>query len=182
MNGQFEFGVLRTVGDRLLMTIGELDTLKPWLALLGGRGIGFATDEFPVILSPGQRLDGLEDATPLTPTVRPTDESPPRPRGVVALRWFEVETKDWEEFLDLSASAWPAFESAYEADILGLFRAPDTDVARALLATRYASLAEWERSRHAIAAESGEQAEAGKRFRRRQEITKKTIVRIAPPL
>ncbi|HET6910830.1 MAG TPA: hypothetical protein VFH54_15980 [Mycobacteriales bacterium] len=65
---------------------------------------------------------------------------------------------------------------------VGLFRAPDTDVARALLATRYASPAEWERSRHAIAAESGEQAEAGKRFRRRQEITKRTIVRVAPPL
>ena len=182
MTGEFTSGVRRASRDEILGAIEQLQGHQPWLALLGGRGIGFATDEFPVILSPGQRLDGLEDATPLTPTVRPTDESPPRPRGVVALRWFEVETKDWEEFLDLSANAWPAFESAHDANILGLFRAPDTDVARALLATRYASLAEWERSRRAIAAQSGEQAEAGKRFRRRQEITKKTIVRVAPPL
>jgi hypothetical protein len=182
MTGEFTFGVRRVSRDEILGAIEQIQGHQPWLALLGGRGIGWATDEIPVILSPGRRLDGLEDATPLTPTVRPTNESPPRPRGVVALRWFEVETKDWEEFLDLSANAWPAFESAHDANILGLFRAPDTDVARALLATRYASLAEWERSRHAIAAESGEQAEAGKRFRRRQEITKKTIVRVAPPL
>jgi len=182
MTGEFTYGLRRASRGELLGAVEEIQSHQPWLALLGGRGIGFATDEIPVILSPGQRLDGLEGATPLTPTVRPTNETPPRPQGVVALRWFEVETKDWEEFLDLSASAWPAFESAYDANILGLFRAPDTDVARALLATRYASLAEWERSRRAIAAESGEQAEAGKRFRRRQEITKKTIVRVAPPL
>ena len=69
MNGQFEFGVLRTVGDRLLMTIGELDTLKPWLALLGGRGIGWATDEVPVILSPGHlaRRVGALPAGRVTP-------------------------------------------------------------------------------------------------------------------
>jgi hypothetical protein len=182
MDSDFTSAALLAPSAELPAAVTRIRAHRPWLALLGGRGIGWATDEIPVILSPGRRLDGLADATLLTPTVRPTDDTPPQPKGAVALRWFEVDPKDWEEFLDLSANAWPAFESAYDANILGLFRAPDTDVARALLATRYASLAEWERSRHAIAAESGEQAEAGKRFRRRQEITKKTIVRIAPPL
>lgn len=156
MNGQFTYGVQRASRDDILGAIEEIRAQRPWLALLGGRGIGFTTDEIPVILSPGQQIDGLEDATPLTPTVRPTDDTPPQPKGVVALRWFELETSDWDEFLDLSVNAWPAFESAYEANILGLFRDPDTDVARALLVTRYASLNEWERSRQAISAEIGE--------------------------
>lgn len=41
---------------------------------------------------------------------------------MVALRRFEVEIGDADEFLDLSAGAWPTFERLYEARILGLFR------------------------------------------------------------
>ena len=106
--------------------------------------------------------------------------------GVVALRWFELPAADWDEFLDLSVGAWPGFERAYEAQILGLFRSVDVaaPLARALLVTRYRSLAEWERSREAGASDgagSGEVAEAGRRFRRRHQLTTSTVVRIASP-
>ncbi|HEV2368663.1 MAG TPA: hypothetical protein VGR90_02230, partial [Acidimicrobiales bacterium] len=109
---------------------------------------------------------------------------PPLDGGVVALRRFEVEIGD-REFLDLSAGAWPTFERLYEARILGLFRfdAPgDHAPATFLLSTWYRSLAEWERSRVAVVAEEGDAVEAGRRFRRRRELTKRTVVRVGVPL
>ena len=163
-----------------------LRSLHSWLALAGGRGIGWHSDEYPVILPPGHEID-VGEATQvehLSPTARPHDLEPPEVTGVVALRWFEVDPADWEEFLELSTHAWPAFESSYDAHILGLFRSLDAgpEAVRALLATRYASYAEWERSRQALAATRGKPAEAGHRFQRRREITRRSVVRVAPPL
>jgi hypothetical protein len=108
----------------------------------------------------------------------------PTTTGVVALRDFEVSIQDLDEFVDLSAGAWDSFEAAFDATVLGLFRRSDVTGPEAglLLVTRYASLAVWEQSRAAVPAQTGQLAEAGGRFRRRREITRRTRVRVGPLL
>ena len=162
-----------------------------WLRIRGAASVGWASDETAVILagsdpeelSAAARTAGSRDARVLEATARPTAGPPAVPSGVVALRWFELAAADWDEFLDLSAGAWPAFESSFDATILGLFRAttvgpPD---AAALLVTRYASLAVWEQSRSVLRAGSGPLAQSGERFMRRRELTRRSVVRIGRP-
>lgn len=126
-------------------------------------------------------LAGVEvvAAASLRATARPGSVAALRPGGVFAQRWFEVDPADWDEFLTLSTEAWPAFESSYDTSIEGLFRGTD-DERLVLLLTRYASIAEWERSRGTVTAREGDPAEAGRRFLRRREITRRSIVRVAP--
>ena len=109
-------------------------------------------------------------------TVRPVEPSPPSMDGVYAHRWFEFAPDDWDEFVDLSQGAWPDFEGAHDGTtVVGLFRGVD-DPSRALLLTRYPSLAMWEQSRpyNPNAKEGLEQARA--RFLRRAELTERTGV------
>lgn len=157
-----------------------LDPGMRWLVLAGATSIGWASDQTVVITSGLVR--GGTAARPLQPTARPLDDRPPRVEGVVALREFDLAASDWDEFLALSVSAWPAFETAYDATILGLFRFGDVAPpdAAALLVTRYASLAEWELSR-GVGTASGDLAEAGRRFARRHQLTRRTSVRIGRP-
>ena len=132
-----------------------------------GEGAATALDGCDAVLeSRGERL---------VATVRPRDPAPPTLPGVYAHRWFELLESDWPEFLELSEGAWPAFESDYDAQIQGFWRSLDVAPprARVLLLTRYASLAEWERSRTPI---SDATHEAGRRFRRRHELTADTRV------
>ena len=85
----------------------------------------------------------------LTPTLRPLNATPPRRQGNYAFRWFETPAADWAEFLALCTQAWPGFESAYDSQVIGLWRgidAPSGDV-RSLLLTRRPNLAMWERSK-----------------------------------
>ena len=37
-------------------------------------------------------------------------------------RWFVTPASNWQEFLDLCAQAWPGFESAYDSQVIGLWR------------------------------------------------------------
>ncbi|MHB1486301.1 MAG: hypothetical protein ACYCS7_04415 [Acidimicrobiales bacterium] len=192
MPAHFEFAVLRVPAGNQPGLIHRIKAHRPWLIMHGGPGIGFASDEIPVLAAssdtpsnePMAGIAGGGDITQhehLTSTARPQSAAPPEfTSGPVALRWFEVESRHWDEFLDLSASAWPDFEASYEARVWGLFRAGNgpQDTARSLLVTQYASLAEWERSRQAITTDNGAGAEAGERFRRRHQITKWTMVRI----
>jgi hypothetical protein len=86
---------------------------------------------------------------PLRATLRPVSLQPPRRQGNYAFRWFELPEPHWEEFLSLCAAAWPGFESAYDSQVIGLWRcmraAPGR--VRALLLTRRPDLAMWERSK-----------------------------------
>lgn len=111
--------------------------------------------------------------TALTATARPVTSdasNAPCGPGVFALRWFECEPAHADEFVELSAGAWPAFEEGTPGPrVFGLFRAaePAGDSTRFLLCTRYPSLAGWESSR----------ADTGSReFRRRAELTRRTQV------
>ena len=161
-----------------------------WLRIRGATSVGWASDETAVILV-GTGSDELRaaldaggrDARPLYPTARPTDDPPAVAGGVVALRWFDLAAADWDEFLELSVGAWPAFESSFDATILGLFRVGDVEPpdATALLVTRYASLAVWEESRSVLAARSGSLAHSGRRFLRRHELIRRSVVRIGRP-
>lgn len=121
------------------------------------RGEGAAGDA-------GQRL--VATARPLSAGA---DDAPAGP-GVFALRWFECRAPDAEEFVELSASAWPAFEASTPgARIFGLFQSLDAPagVSRLLLCTRYPSLAAWESSRADT---------HSPQFRRRAELTVRTQV------
>ncbi|MGH9888157.1 MAG: NIPSNAP family protein [bacterium] len=110
----------------------------------------------------------------LVATLRPEEPSPPQRVGVYAFRFFSILDRDWAEFADLSARAWPGFEAGYDTHICGFFRSLDVRPpdARVLLLTRYASLAAWEASR----------ADVGRaEFQRRQKLTRATIVCTAVP-
>ncbi len=116
----------------------------------------------------------------LESTLRPTDATAPTDDGIYAHRWFEVESRDWDEFLELSGGAWPAFESTFGVRIVGLWRSDDAPPGRerALLITRYPSLAVWESSRPYAAETPAGAEEARKRFLRRATLTQRTIVRV----
>ena len=140
----------------------------------GAGSIGWFDDE-TVVLSSGSVQPAAAGAqvVRLVATVRPTHEPAPLAAGgVFAHRWFEIDDADWDEFVALSESSWPAFEAAYGATIEGFFRAPG----RVLLLTRYPSLAAWAESRGIL------REDAGKGFLRRRELTKRSIVRVAPLL
>ncbi|HZC15599.1 MAG TPA: hypothetical protein VE309_02455 [Caulobacteraceae bacterium] len=89
----------------------------------------------------------------LAATIRPGPGAALKAGGVYVHRWFEVETAAFDEFIALSAEAWPDFESRFDARIFGLFdltsgRAGDPPGRRhLLLVTRYASHGVWEDSR-----------------------------------
>lgn len=97
----------------------------------------------------------------MSPTLRPTRADPPTRQGNYAFRWFVTPEADWPEFLELCAAAWPGFEAAYAAQVIGLWRlsgartgggsdeASGAHVAgvRSLLLTRRPDLAMWERSK-----------------------------------
>lgn len=151
-----------------------MDGERFWMGTQGTGGwatftplIGGWSDEV-VTLTAG---DGTGEV--LVATARPTTAdaaSAPVGPGVFALRWFECAAGDAEEFVSLSAAAWPAFEAANEGTrIFGLFRAIEAadDRARLLLCTRYPSLAGWETSRADTRSPE---------FRRRAHLTRRTQV------
>jgi hypothetical protein len=76
-----------------------------------------------------------------------------KPGGIYVHRWFEVDSSSLNEFIALSAEAWPDFEGRFDAQIFGLLeltspRPGDAPGRRhLLLITRYASHGVWEDSR-----------------------------------
>jgi hypothetical protein len=95
---------------------------------------------------PGARGSRVER---FAPTSRPLEPPLVGGPGVYAFRTFELAAADVARFAELSGLAWPGFEARYDARVLGLWRSLEVapPEARMWLCTRYASLAEWERSR-----------------------------------
>ena len=112
---------------------------------------------------------------PLRATLRPGSPEPPRRQGNYAFRWFELPERHWEEFLSLCAGAWPGFESAYDSQVIGLWRCVTDDPGgvRALLLTRRPDLAMWERSK--IPADAAER-EVRRQLSRRYDLCDATWV------
>lgn len=146
--------------------------------------IGWYTDQGALMSAPGQPvpdvLDGVVASTSiaLESTVRPVDALPPTADGLYAHRWFEIEAGTLDEFVALSAGAWPDFERAHDGiRVVGLWHKVDVPE-HLLLLTRYPSLASWEQSRPYSPTPTPGTDEARARFRRRAEITIRTVVRI----
>jgi len=116
-----------------------------------------------------------QTAVAMTPTLRPTSPEPPRRQGNYAFRWFKTPAHHWTEFLDLCTAAWPDFESAYDSQIIGLWRVTpgDNSTVRSLLITRRPDLAMWERSKQPA---NEAEAEVRRKLNRRYEICDDTIV------
>jgi len=121
----------------------------------------------------------------LVPTARPLDPTPPRESGVYAHRWFWLQPQDWTEFQRLSEEGvWPYFESD-GCRIVGLWRSMEPgQPARALLLTRYPSVAHWERTRLQSpdpppGADERLYRRAQDAGRRRNELTERSIVRLS---
>ena len=71
-----------------------------------------------------------------------------RAQGVYVFRWFSVDPTTIDEIAQLSATAWPDFESSFDTRVQGLF-AEDTETPDTmLLITWYRNLTVWEQSRH----------------------------------
>jgi hypothetical protein len=93
------------------------------------------------------------EAHHLAPTIRPTPGAALKAGGIYVHRWFEVDSSTFDEFVALSAEAWPDFESRFDAQIFGLFELTSPRPGDApghrhlLLVTRYASHGVWEDSR-----------------------------------
>ena len=112
----------------------------------------------------------------MQPTLRPDDEAPPIRQGNFAFRWFELPTSGWAEFLTLCEQAWPGFESAYDSQVIGLWRcvtSPVADQVRALLLTRRPDLAMWERSKSPA---NPAEVEVRRRLSRRYDLCDATCV------
>jgi len=124
----------------------------------------------------------------LLSTLRPKDATPPRRQGNYAFRWFATPQRHWPEFLDLCASAWPGFESAYDSQVIGLWQAvgdrtgTDNDEVtgasmhsgvRSLLLTRRPNLAMWERSK---LPEGGAESKVRDMLSRRYDLCDWTVV------
>ena len=111
----------------------------------------------------------------MTPTLRPKSPEPPRRQGNYAFRYFETPAAHWDEFLELCEAAWPGFESAYDSQVIGLwrFREYAGDLRRSLLLTRRPDLAMWERSK--IPAGEAE-AEVRRKLSRRYDLCDATWV------
>jgi NIPSNAP len=164
--------------------------------------IGFATDEGVVLsawtdpdaqVSHAPRTVGAvasiieSSAERLAATVRPIDAAPlpaGAPGDVYAHRWFWLQPQDWPEFLTLSEEGvWPFFESD-GCRIIGLWRSMEPGpLAKALLITRYPSVAHWERTRlQAPEPPPGADARlyraAQDAGRRRAQLTERSIVRL----
>jgi len=115
------------------------------------------------------------ESAPMVPTLRPETAVPPRRQGNYAFRWFVTPKAHWPEFLDLCAGAWPGFESAYDSQVIGLWRflEEEGDNLRSLLLTRRPDLAMWERSKIPVGAE---EAEVRRKLSRRYDLCEWTCV------
>jgi hypothetical protein len=119
------------------------------VALLVERGAEAGAPEALQTLSRAPEVVSCEFQE-LSPTVRPSPGAPLKSGGIYVHRWFKVEASEFDEFIALSAEAWPDFESRFDARIFGLFELSSgrTDHHRhLLLVTRYGSHGVWEDSR-----------------------------------
>jgi hypothetical protein len=152
--------------------------------------IGRPRDELTVITvwsdadtaasAPEMLLNGVPSirahaSTAMLPTLRPESREPPRRQGNYAFRTFDLPGENWQEFLDLCIAAWPGFESAYDSQIIGLWRYLEAEDAptRSLLLTRRPNLAMWERSK---IPDGPEETEVRQKLSRRYDLCDATAV------
>ena len=111
----------------------------------------------------------------MTPTLRPLKAESPARQGNFAFRSFTLPETNLDEFLQLCAGAWPGFESAYDNQIIGMWRHQGglEGEVKCLLLTRRPNLAMWERSK---IPENPEEAEVRRKLSRRYDLCDWTLV------
>lgn len=183
----FSFLRLKSVdGDWRALHGAFTEALPPervWGAFFGLFGVGSnelmavtvgSEAEVAESIAVAQGLAGVtcEAPVPLAATARPTSAEPLRREGLYVLRFFDVNPAHYDEFVELSRTAWETFEAAdgYRAEPQGLFRLRDDAAERGLmlLVTWYDGLGSWQASRHPPAA-------AGQRFQRRGQLATSTV-------
>ena len=150
------FGLFGVASNELMaITVGSEAEVAESIAV--AQGLAGAVCDAPLLLAP---------------TVRPTSAAPLRREGLHVLRFFDVAPAHYDEFVELSRTAWETFEAAdgYRAEPQGLFRLRDDAAERGLmlLVTWYDGLGSWQASRHPPAA-------AGQRFERRGQLATSTV-------
>jgi hypothetical protein len=132
------------------------------------------TPDWPPVIA--NAIEGAKQVTSrmrrvMKPTLRPAAGDRMTPGGVWVHRIFNIQTRDLDEFVALSAEGWADFETRFEAKVFGLFEVTYPEARPAelelLLITRYASHAEWEASRDPSTA-------AMRTFARRAALTLRT--------
>lgn len=155
----------------------------PWVTAVGMFGLW--TNEVVLVSSwpgggsPGDMLSAnlpesasVVEQYQLTPTGRPTTDTPLTRPGIYVHRLFEVAGADVDRFVELSNEAWTTFENSadYQAEPQGLFRQREHPATGGLmlLITWYDRLESWERSRTP-------RPEAEGNFRARAQLTRKSM-------
>jgi hypothetical protein len=119
----------------------------------------------------------------MSPTLRPHQGARPEPGGIYIHNWFTIDAEALDAFVQLSGAAWTDFEARFAARIYGLFAVEPqvgetaAGARRLLLMTRYADLAEWQKSRDPA-------TEAMQIFARRRQLTQVSLARacvLIPP-
>ncbi len=81
-------------------------------------------------------------------TVRPARPERITRDGFYVIRWIRMMSRDIEEYTQLCLETWPAFEAAGTARCHGVFRPlEESEVAKILMLTWYASMNDWEKTR-----------------------------------
>ena len=185
----------RSVADEIANSFSDLSGDKACPALDGiwCSQIGKPRDELKLIATwPGvedhacevsELISRVSDVTDFStilmkPTLRPAHPDAPQRQGNYAFRWFETPSSHWEEFLDLCERSWPGFESAYDSQVIGLWRVQEQEASaqdpiRSLLLTRRPNLATWERSK---IPQGAEEIKVRHALSRRYDLCNETIV------
>lgn len=182
--------IYRELGDKLAeeggivygVWAGEVGFYSDEGAIMTALNREVEDDDFASAPMGAEEIDGVlhSQTHRLVATVRPTDSTPPTHEGLYVHRWFHIDASDWDEFLDLSNTAWPSMEAAFPGvRIIGFWKSlePDHDEEKILLITRYEGLDQWERSRYYRGEPVKEAKEAFDRFARRARLTKRTVAR-----
>ena len=158
------------------LLLGQFSPQLGWAAneaaVLLGCGPDFDKDAAHTVVLKAVGVAGGAGQT-LSLAARPGSAVRLTPGGIHVHRWFTVGAADRDEFVQLSAQAWPDFERQFDARIFGLFDAEQSaaDLAaedqRLLLITRYGDHGVWEASRDPT-------TEAMQIFARRQMLTRYT--------
>ncbi|MCP4979429.1 MAG: hypothetical protein GY935_02915 [Gammaproteobacteria bacterium] len=70
-------------------------------------------------------------------------------RGIYVIRWIRMRSSDIDEYTRLCLETWLRFEATTQSRCYGVFRpAQESAVSKLLMLTGYATLNDWEKSRH----------------------------------
>ena len=117
-------------------------------------GPGFrGQEEFNSILKGAIELETFKHEE-LEITARPLNTTILKPGGIYVHRWLYIDAGQDEKFVKLSLEGWPDLETRYDANVIALCKAHQTEAdkktntQRMFFLTRYASHGVWQDTRY----------------------------------